>query len=173
MPAARPTRKPKAPKPPAPKPAVATPAAAAPRPPAPRPARASKPVAETVGRSDKGSRDKAATAANITQAQQAEYAPPLAPDGMPLVMIEMSASELVPTGQYANISIGPARARVWIDPRQEEPLSPETLSGIARAANQLAEAIEVDVIAVQRNLVLESMQAQLSGGGGNSDGEKS
>ena len=47
----------------------------------------------------------------------------------------------------------------WIDPQDAEPISDEEKSNVAKALNDIAEIVEVDVIAVQRNLVLESIQA--------------
>lgn len=127
-----------------------------------RPAPTAESTSKTMGAPGRGSRAQADSAAKHTEARQGNQDSPLAPDGFPLVMVEMAASELIPTGQYANISIGPARVRAYIDPRDDEPFSPDQLANIAKATNQLAELVEVDVIAVQRNIALESMQSQVT-----------
>lgn len=78
----------------------------------------------------------------------------------------MSCAELIPTGNYANVSIGPARIRFLIDPERDVDdngsyFPPEQWANIARALNEAADIVGSDVIAVQRNLVLESMQEQI------------
>lgn len=92
---------------------------------------------------------------------------PVNPQGKPLARIDFSASELVPTGQYANVSIGPARVTAFIDldreiSDDESYFEPHERSIIVKAINELAEVVEGDIIAVQRNLVMESMQDQLA-----------
>lgn len=132
------------------------------RPAVARPAPTAPALSKSVGTPGKGSRAQADSAAKHAESRQGDERTPMASDGFPLVMIEMAASELIPTGQYANISIGPARVRAYIDPREEEPFGPGELENIAKATNQLAELVEVDVIAVQRNIALESMQSQVN-----------
>jgi hypothetical protein len=90
---------------------------------------------------------------------------PCGSKGSPMIQAEMSAAELIPTGQYANVSVGPARLHFWIDPDRElKPgesyFSEEQRDTVTKALNEAAEMVEGDVIAVQRNLVLESMQQQ-------------
>jgi hypothetical protein len=82
----------------------------------------------------------------------------------------MAASELVPTGQYANVSIGPAQITTFVDMSRriaegEGYFSQAELGILSTALNELAEVAERDVIAVQRNIVLESIQEQLSSNG--------
>ena len=86
----------------------------------------------------------------------------MTPDGRPMAKVEMAASELIPTGQYANIVVGPGRLTVFVDPKDSDPLPEADRENIAKAMNLVAELVEVDVIAVQRNLVLENMQANLA-----------
>ena len=91
---------------------------------------------------------------------------PLSPSGSPMVKAEMSAAELIPTGQYANVSVGPARIFFLIDPdRQlqegETYFSDQQRANMARALNEAAEIVGLDVVGVQRNLVLESIQQQI------------
>jgi hypothetical protein len=121
-----------------------------------------------VGKSDQGSRPKA-EAAEKRAKQQSEMvdaeAWPRGKSGRPMAKIEMAASELVPTGQYANVSIGPARITAFVDLDRDvnggyfTDTERETLT---KALNELAEVVERDVISVQRSLVLESMQEQIS-----------
>jgi hypothetical protein len=87
---------------------------------------------------------------------------PVNSNGEPLVKIQVAAAELVPTGQYSNVSIGPVQITMWIDPDEKE-LDSKRLANIAQQVNQAAFVIEKDVVAVQRNLVLQSMQEALDG----------
>lgn len=125
-----------------------------------RPSRTNAETTKTLGKGSVKSGAKSKSATDASTKNDVELMVPLAPDGKPLVMIEMAASELIPTGDFANITVGPARIRAWIDPREDEPLTSKELENIAKATNHLAEVVEVDVVAVQRNLVLENMQSQ-------------
>jgi hypothetical protein len=129
-----------------------------------RPARTAPSVSKSVGTPEQKSRAKADASTKRAQATTvAEPASiPTAPDGYPLVKIAIAAAELIPTGQFANISVGPATIEWYVDPREEDPISSAELENAAKALNQLAELVEIDVIAVQRNLVLESMQSQVA-----------
>jgi hypothetical protein len=121
------------------------------------------------GKADTQSRAKADNAAKQAEAQQVEAAWPMGVNGRPMARIEFSAAELVPTGQYANVSIGPARITAFVDlsrvTEDDEPyFSDAERWNLTKAVNELAELVERDVIAVQRNLVLESIQEQRSDG---------
>lgn len=126
--------------------------------PKPAPARSNPSQAATIGASDKGSRAKADAATRRAESMEGEVVP-LTADGRPMVNIQMSAAELIPTGQYANVSVGPAKISWWIDPQDPAPISDAEKQNVAKALNDIAEICEVDVISVQRNLVLESIQA--------------
>lgn len=137
-------------------------------------------LTQTMGSGDKGTRKKAENAserANEDVKGQREQDArvealstgswPQGSKGTPLMMAEMSAAELVPTGQYANVSIGPCRVHFLIDPDRElrddeDYFTPQQKATIAKALNEAAEIVEADVVAVQRDLVLESMQQQNS-----------
>jgi len=140
-------------------------------------------LTETLGSGDKGTRKKAEDASNraneeikrgeakIEVINAGASVPasswPTGSKGTPMMMAEMSASELIPTGQYANVSIGPCRVHFLLDPDRElrddeDYFSPQQKATIAKALNEAAEIVETDVIAVQRDLVLESMQQQNS-----------
>lgn len=130
----------------------------------------------TMGTADKGSRAKAEAAHERAndEVQRGLKNPalpaagwPVNANGTPLIPAEMAAAELIPTGQYANVSVGPARIHFLIDPDRvlgegESYFTPEQRETISKAMNEAAELVEVDVIAVQRNLTLESIQEQSS-----------
>lgn len=125
-------------------------------------------LAKTMGEGDKGTRKKAENAsdkANQEIKQNMDESWPLGAKGTPMMKAEMAASELIPTGQYANVSIGPCRVHFLVDPDRElrddeDYFSPQQRATIAKALNEAAEIVEADVVAVQRNLVLESLQQQ-------------
>ena len=135
-------------------------------------------LSKSIGQSDAGSRKKADVAAGkadqeIKRVQEeplnVSNGVPVNANGTPLIGAEMSAAELVPTGQYANVSVGPARIHFWIDPDREladdeSYFSEAQRATIAKALNEAADLVEADVIAVQRSLVLESIQQQISNG---------
>lgn len=116
-------------------------------------------LAKTMGKGDKGTRAKAENATNRNK-QETEGWPTV--NGKPMVRIQMQASELIPTGQYANVAIGPAVVTAFIDPSDSEGMSDEEKENITKAVNDLAILVERDVIAVQRTLVLASLQDQIS-----------
>jgi hypothetical protein len=121
------------------------------------------------GKADTQSRAKAENAAKHADAQQTDTSWPLGANGRPMARIEFSASELIPTGQYANVSVGPARITAFVDLHRavddgEAYFSQPERDNLVKAVNELAEMVERDVVAVQRNLVLESIQEQRSDG---------
>lgn len=124
--------------------------------------------AKSMGEPDVKSGNKAKAAADRTE-EQARTADseswPRGVTGQPMVKILMTASELIPTGQYANVSVGPAQITAFVDQDRAQEgayFSDEQRETLAKALNELAEIVEADVIAVQRNLVLESLQEQIS-----------
>jgi hypothetical protein len=127
-------------------------------------------TSRSTGAADQGSRAKAEAAHKQTDAQQKLVDAdswPRGVNGTPMIRAEMAASELIPTGQYANVSVGPARLTFFIDVDREIPdeqtfFSASQRATIAKALNEGAEIVEGDVIAVQRNIVMESMQEQVS-----------
>lgn len=125
-----------------------------------------------LGTPDTQSRAKAEKAVDRTSAQQpdTDQSWPRGIRGRPMAKIEFSASELIPTGQYANVAVGPVRITAFVDLDRavvdgETFFSAKEQSNIVKATNELAEMAERDVVAVQRNLVLESIQEQLSQNG--------
>lgn len=127
-------------------------------------------IAKTAGKADTGSKAKAKAAHERTEQAVNNYVNaewPRNEFGKPLIRISMAASELIPTGQYANVSVGPCQITAFIDPDREigdeqdaTYFTLEERATIAQASNELAEIVEGDVVAVQRNIVLESMQQQ-------------
>ena len=130
-------------------------------------------ISKSVGKGDTGSRKKAENASEkaneeVRVAENEQNGWPLGANGTPMVKAEMAASELVPTGQYANVTIGPCRLHFFIDADREladgESYFTEVQRAtMAKALNEAAELVEADVVAVQRSLVLESIQSQMDG----------
>lgn len=123
---------------------------------------------KTIGKSDSksGAKAKSSSEGAINQLKSVDSESwPRGEDGKPMAKLTMTAAELIPTGQYANCSIGPVQITAFVDASKASEGSyysdaeKETLS---KALNELAEVVESDVVAVQRNLVLESMQSQVS-----------
>jgi hypothetical protein len=124
-------------------------------------------TAKGAGTPDEKSRQKA-EAAHKRANDQIELADteawPRGVNGQPMMKVTMTAAELIPTGQYANVSVGPAQITCFID--QDRQIGPEEryftegeAATISQALNELAEIVESDVVAVQRNIVLEQLQA--------------
>ena len=89
--------------------------------------------------------------------------------GKPMAKIMMTASELVPTGQYANVAVGPCQITMFVDPDDPEILTDQQRANLAKGLNDLAEIVEADVVAVQRSLVHESLQEHVSSGNSESN----
>jgi len=136
------------------------------------PPRANPRTAKTIGQTDTKSRTKADHAHEQTKEKtdiSVEEEIPRGVSGKPMMKIFMTASELVPTGQYANVSVGPAQITAWVDPDRvleegESYFSAQQRATLAQALNELAEIVEADVIAVQRNLVMENLQETVQNG---------
>lgn len=126
-------------------------------------------ITNTMGKGDERSRPKAASAHQRAVEQRSSVdseAWPRGSNGRPMAKILMTAAELIPTGQYANVSVGPAQITCFVDlDRQlkngETFFTDTERAAIVQSLNELAEIVEGDVIAVQRNLVMESMQGQI------------
>lgn len=129
-------------------------------------------ISKSAGKGDKGSKQKASAA--MAQAEKARESAdseswPIGVDGQPMMKITMTAAELIPTGQYANVSVGPAQITAFVDQNRtikdgDAYFTDDQRTTMAKALNELAEIIEVDVVAVQRNIVMEAMQGQVSNG---------
>lgn len=76
---------------------------------------------------------------------------PVDEDGTPMAMISMAASELVPTGKFANVTIGPATITKFVRDGDGDHLAAEV--------NVLAETIEQKVIAEQREILNDGLKA--------------
>lgn len=70
--------------------------------------------------------------------------------GRPMAQISFTASELIPTGQFANVVVGPVTVTKFVADEN-----------LADQVNELAEMVESDCIAEQRELVLASLQADV------------
>lgn len=125
-------------------------------------------TSKTLGSQDQQSGKKARDAAdrqreNVRMVDADSW--PRGVTGLPMMKVTMTASELIPTGQYANVSVGPAQITAFVDPDRllngDAYFSAGQRAVLAQALNELAEIVEGDVVAVQRNLVMESMQEQI------------
>lgn len=130
-----------------------------------RPTRTHEGVTASLGRDTKQSRQQAEASKDRAASQRPQVGPPVAADGYPLVKVALAAAELIPTGQFANISVGPVLVEWWIDPREDEPIPKAEMENVTKVMNMLSDLVQIDVIAVQRNLVLESMQNQVAADG--------
>lgn len=126
-------------------------------------------ISNTIGKGDEKSRAKAQAAHQraVEQRQTVDAESwPRGVNGQPMLKITMTAAELIPTGQYANVSVGPAQITAFIDQDRQVAgqsyFSAEQRAVMAQALNELAEIVEGDVVAVQRNLVMQSMQHQIA-----------
>lgn len=134
--------------------------------PSPRRPRVTKETAESIGNADEKSRQKAKAAAERSQAvmdqavASGEGKIPLTGDGRPMARILVGGAELIPHGQYANISCGPAVFELWVDPLADKPVSEEVKAGLAQAANEMFDALYADVLSVQRALIQTSIEEQ-------------
>ena len=121
---------------------------------------------KTMGKAEPKSRSKAKAASERADKDQQEQVDegswPRNADGSPMAKIEFSAAELIPNGQFANVSVGPAKATVFVDLDSDTPFSDAQKQNLAAALNELADVVGLDVIGVQRNLVHESLQEQIA-----------
>lgn len=130
--------------------------------------RVPRPASPSIAKEEPKSRQKAAVATKTGEQQQAlaersaglTVSPPLTADGRPLAKITVAGAELIPHGQFANISCGPAMFEIWVDPLDEEPVSNEVADGLAKAANKVFDALYGDVLSVQRALIQKSIEEQ-------------
>lgn len=75
---------------------------------------------------------------------------PVDQNGRPMAQISFAASELVPTAQYANVTLGPAQATIFVENDEQ---------AIHDGLGALAEITET-VIGNHRSLVLDSLKAE-------------
>lgn len=76
-------------------------------------------------------------------------------NGKPMVKITFGASELIPTGDFANVVVGPVMVERYV----------EDDGKLADHLNETAEIVESDCIAEQRELVLNSLKAKVEDSG--------
>lgn len=91
------------------------------------------------------------------QSEAASFAP-VDETGRPMIQISCAATELVPTRQYANVTVGPIVVKVWI-PINFNGFNDEEVSSIKRATKEVQEICE-DAVADERktlhNLISQS-----------------
>lgn len=139
--------------------------------PSPRRPRVPKPSEPSIAQEEPKSRQKAKVAADrgkqqadLAERSATEAGPPMTSDGRPLSKITVAGAELIPHGQFANISCGPAMFEIWVDPLDEEPVSDELAAGLAKAANKVFDALYGDVLSVQRALIQQAIEQQAAQG---------
>ena len=79
---------------------------------------------------------------------------PLDEQGDPMVEVSFNATELIGLKDYSNIVVGPATVRTLVSRNTRNPFSEQQLKNIASALNQIAQAVEEDVVAEQREIAL-------------------
>lgn len=124
----------------------------APKPKPKKAAAAKKAPAKKPASKEPKDESKAKVTVTASQPIDASGCVPIDPaTGLPLIEITVSASEKVPTGDYANVDVGPVTMKKWIrDPQDDDAL--------VEQINDMCELIEVGVVAEQRELVLQSLQ---------------
>jgi hypothetical protein len=127
-------------------------------------------LSRTIAQEEPKSRQKAAGAqkrANEVM-DTTDSDVPRSPSGRPMARALMSAAELIPHGQYANVSIGPAQITDWVDLDRESweddkgnkhYYTPDEIETMSMALNELAEVVAANVVGVQRDIVLTNLQA--------------
>lgn len=138
--------------------------------PNPRAPRTDPARAKTMGQAEPKSRQQAKFAAERAQEIRDtldEETWPMNDQGTPMMKVTMTAAELIPNGKFANVSVGPAQITTMIDPDKPDNFTDEQKENAAKALNELAEIVGLDVIGVQRVLVQESLAEQISENGSN------
>lgn len=82
---------------------------------------------------------------------------PVDSDGQPQALISFSAHELIGLANFSNITVGPAVITTFVSKNKPNPFTDAELRNIASALNQIAETVEVDVIAEQRKIALGTL----------------
>lgn len=83
-----------------------------------------------------------------------QVVPPTGQNGRPMAAISGSASELVPTKPYANVTIGPVQATRWVEDTLDD--GEEGEAEFKAKIDRLQETVE-DIVAGQRTLVEDSL----------------
>ncbi len=125
----------------------------------PRPTRTSPEVSTTISSESTKSRQKANATA---KRNEPHIENPLVIDGKRYVEVSFAAAELIPHGDWANISLGPAYIKMLVDPDDPNGIPQEQRENIARAVNEVAETVMGDILGLQRNIVLEALGKDVS-----------
>ncbi len=83
---------------------------------------------------------------------------PVDQHGDSMVEISFQAHELIGLKDYSNIIVGPARITTLVSRNEPNPFSERQLANIAKGLNDIAEVVEVDVIAEQRGIALGTLE---------------
>ena len=123
--------------------------------------------AKSVGKEEAKSGPKARNAtARANEEHMVEEGVPLTPDGRPMARIMFQGAELIPHGQFANISCGPAQIQLWVDPQDSDPIPENVRENLAKGLNDIADVLYGHVLATQRTLIQEAIQAQVAASSG-------
>lgn len=94
---------------------------------------------------------------SLDQQTQAAGPIPFDEQGDPMVEISFNATELIGLPNYSNIVVGPATIRTLVSRNVRNPFSDVHLVNIASALNQLAQMVEENVVAEQREIALNTL----------------
>lgn len=76
---------------------------------------------------------------------------PVDEDGVPMAQISFTASDLIPTGKFANVTVGPCTITKFVRDGDGDHLAAEL--------NDLADTVEVKVLSEQREIVHAGLKA--------------
>lgn len=88
---------------------------------------------------------------------QAQSAWPRDDNGEPMIQVYVQAREHIGLPDYSNITVGPSGITMFVAKGQSEILNEQEKAALASSMNQLSELLELQVIAEQRGIVLESI----------------
>lgn len=110
----------------------------------------------TAGEKKKAEQDAAADGNATAQTLEASNWP-LDAQGDPLVEVAFQAHELIGLPEFSNVTVGPATVRTLVSMNKPNPFTEQQLRNIASAVNQIAEVVEVDIVAHQRGIALATL----------------
>lgn len=111
----------------------------------------------TAREHQRAAEDSAATSNGYAASGLQPPAWPVDQEGDPLVEVSFQANELIGLKEFSNIVVGPATVRTLVSMNKPNPFTDKQLANIASALNQLAETVEVEVIARERKIALDTI----------------
>ena len=82
---------------------------------------------------------------------------PLDESGQPMIQVTVQASELIGLEEFSNVTVGPSNITMFIPKGQSHALDDDEAEALASAMNQLAGIVEVEVVAANRDVVLDTI----------------